>query len=162
MVSNLLQVDMPDNKKLKDYDDEPVQYCTRCYSLKIRHEEQTDTDFCMNCGCTETATATIDKWEKMFEERYGRKYVEKAYNPRGSVYFAMNIQELKKTAYKNKHLPYILRKLYPGFPKGYSKSDSILMLFDRLSKDNRIDDLRYVLYDVSRNIMDANIKDTII
>ena len=33
----------------QNYDDEPVVYCSRCYSLKIKYEEAIDSDCCMEC-----------------------------------------------------------------------------------------------------------------
>lgn len=139
---------MPDNHQ--DYNDEPVVYCAKCYSLKIKHEEFTNCDCCMDCGSTEIRTAPIDKWERLYEGRYGFKFVEKSKDPRGSLFFTMPISTLKQRLYNSKYLRQIIQKLYPRFPMKYSKGDLVLMLFDRLYKDNRIDDLRYLLYDISR------------
>lgn len=136
---------MPNNHK--DYDDEPVTYCPRCYSLKIKHEDITDTDCCMDCGCTEVKETDINTWERMYTRRYGHKYAEKSNDPKESIYFKMSISKLKTKLYQGNMLPYVIRKLYPRFPQGLSRFDSILLLFDKLGKDNRIDDLRYLLYD---------------
>lgn len=135
----------------KDYDDEPVMYCAKCYSLKIRHEEQTDTDYCMDCGSTEVRTASIDEWERLFQGRYGHKFIEKSTDPKRSLFFTMSIKTLKQRLYNSNNLRYIVQRLYPHFPMKYAKGDLVLMLFDRLYKDNRIDDLRCLLYDISRN-----------
>lgn len=136
---------MPENHK--DYDEEPVTYCSRCYSLKIKHEDITDSDVCMDCGCTETLTTDIATWEKLFENRYGHKYVERGNDPRESMYFKMPISKLKSQLYKSSILPYVTKKLYSNFPQGMSKADTIILLFSKLSDDNRMDDLRYMLYD---------------
>lgn len=138
---------MPENHK--DYDEEPVTYCSRCYSLKIKHEDITDSDVCMDCGCTETKTTDISTWEKLFERRYGRKFVDRSTDPRNSIYFKMSLQKLKSVFYKKKDNMSIIHQLYPRFPKGLSTSESIILLFDRLCEDNRIDDLRYILYEQS-------------
>ena len=136
--------------KTKDYDEEPVQYCARCYSLKIMHDDTTDSDICSVCGSTDIATTTIDRWEKLYKNRYGHKFVSRSNNPRDSIYFKMSIAKLKTKVYYSKYLQPILYSLYPNFPQGLSKSESIIMLFDQLSKDNRIDELRYMLYDYSK------------
>lgn len=139
---------MPD--KAKDYDDEPVQYCAKCYSLRIMHDDTTDSDICSVCGSTNIATTTIDRWEKLYENRYGHKFVSRSNDPRDSIYFKMSIAKLKTKVYYSKYLQPILYSLYPHFPQGLSKSESVIMLFDQLSKDNRIDELRYMLYDYSK------------
>lgn len=139
---------MPD--KTKDYDEEPVQYCARCYSLRIMHDDTTDSDICSVCGSTDIATTTIDRWEKLYENRYGHKFVNRSNDPRDSIYFKMSIAKLKTKLYYSKYLQPILYSLYPHFPQGLSKSESVIMLFDQLSKDNRIDELRYMLYDYSK------------
>lgn len=139
---------MPD--KTKDYDEEPVQYCAKCYSLRIMHDDITDSDICSVCGSTDIATITIDRWEKLYENRYGHKFVNRSNDPRDSIYFKMSIAKLKTKVYYSKYLQPILYSLYPHFPQGLSKSESVIMLFDQLSKDNRIDELRYMLYDYSK------------
>lgn len=139
---------MPNNHK--DYDEEPVTYCSRCYSLKIAHEDVTDTDCCMNCGCTEVKETDITTWERMYTRRYGHKFTEKSNDPKDSMYFKMSISKLKDEVYKSKSFLYLIRKLYPKFPQGLGKADMVILLFDKLSKDNRIDDLRYLLYENNR------------
>lgn len=135
---------MPDTK---NYDEEPVTYCSRCYSLKIKHEDVTDSDVCMDCGCTETKTTDISTWEKLYERRYGHKYIEKNNDPRESIYFKVPIARLKTKLYQSRILPYVVKRLYSNFPQGLSRSETVILLFDRLSQDNRMDDLRYMLYD---------------
>ena len=139
---------MPD--KTKDYDEEPVQYCAKCYSLRIMYDDTTDSDICSVCGSTDIATTTIDRWEKLYENRYGHKFVNRSNDPRDSIYFKMSIAKLKTKVYYSKYLQPILYSLYPNFPQGLNKSESVIMLFDQLSKENRIDELRYMLYDYSK------------
>lgn len=139
---------MPNNHK--DYDEEPVTYCPKCYSLKIEHEDITNTDCCMNCGCTEVKETDITTWERMYTRRYGHKFTEKSNDPKDSMYFKMSISKLKDEVYKSKPFLYLIRKLYPKFPQGLGKADMVILLFDKLSKDNRIDDLRYLLYENNR------------
>lgn len=140
---------MPDNQI--NYDSEPVEYCSRCYSLKIKHEDAIDADYCTECGSTEISTTDIDTWEKMYERRYGSKYVERNNDPRCSIYFKMPIARLKAKVFESKQLFKILHKLYPSFPKGLSREDAVILLFDKLSKDNRMDDLRLYLYTLYGN-----------
>lgn len=136
---------------LKEYDEEPVEYCAKCYSLKIKHEERTDTNFCGDCGCTEIKTAPIERWEQLYEGRFGQKFVEKSTDPKKSKYFKMSLSSLKKELYGNKELNSLIRRLYPRFPLKYNREDLVHLLFDRLCKDNRLDDLRYLLYNQSKN-----------
>lgn len=134
-----------------DYDAEPVEYCKRCYSLRIRYEEAIDACCCMDCGSTETGTTDIRTWERMYRDRYGHSFLECKDTPRESPYFKMSIDRLKTLLYNDRNLPAILHQLYHGFPKGLSRSESVILLFDKLSKDNRIDDLRYLYYMKSKN-----------
>lgn len=132
-----------------EYDAEPVIYCAKCYSLGIVHDDVTDTDCCVDCGSTDTASTTIDRWERLYENRYGHKFLERSNDPRDSIYFKLSLANLKTRLYNSRYFMPILYSLYPNFPQGLSKSDSIILLFDQLSKDNRIDDLRYAMHDRS-------------
>jgi hypothetical protein len=140
---------MPDNDN-KSYDSEPVAYCARCYSLKIMHEDAVDADCCMECGSTEISTTSIGNWERLYEERYGHKFVGESSNPRNSIYFKMPVSELKTRVYMDGRWRSMAKRLYPGFPNGLGRADSIILLFDKLSKDGRMDDLRYMLYNYSK------------
>lgn len=140
---------MPDNQI--NYDSEPVEYCSRCYSLKIKHEDSIDSDYCMDCGSTEVSIASIGDWERIYEQRYGKKYVEKNNDPRCSIYFKMPLDRLKAKVFYSKELNKILYRLYPHFPKGLCREDAVILLFDKLSKDNRMDDLRLCLYGIYGN-----------
>jgi hypothetical protein len=133
-----------------NYDLEPVEYCAKCYSLKIKHEDAIDADCCMECGSTEIASASIDEWERLYQRRYGHKYVERNNDPRKSIYFQMPISKLKTKLYKSELLNAIIYHLYPDFPQGLSRENKIILLFDKIAKDNKIDDLRYYLYNIHR------------
>lgn len=138
---------LQENKNI-NYDDEPVEYCSRCYSLKIVHEDSIDADCCMECGSTDISSASIDTWEKLYEKRYGRKFVERNNDPRTSIYFKLSESTLKTKLYQDKKLlKTVIYKLYPKFPEGLSREEEILVLFDRLCKDNRMDELRTILYE---------------
>lgn len=55
---------------------EEVYYCKNCLSLRIITMD-IGYDFCDECGMTDIGVTTIDKWEKMYEERYGYKFLNK-------------------------------------------------------------------------------------
>lgn len=56
----------------------PVYYCRQCLSLKIRYIPGiTDTDYCDECNSTDIQQTTIDEWEKLYESRYGYKFLNK-------------------------------------------------------------------------------------
>lgn len=58
------------------YNDEPVYYCKHCLSLKIRDAGLPDLLYCDECGTSDIQTTNILEWERMFEEKYGFKYLE--------------------------------------------------------------------------------------
>ena len=57
------------------YDEEPVFYCTKCLSLRIR--SALGMDYCDECGSSDIASCNIEEWERMFRERYKRSYINK-------------------------------------------------------------------------------------
>lgn len=136
-------------ERLKDYDSEPVTYCSKCYSLKIIHEDAIDSDCCGDCGCSDMKTSSIGEWEKLFENRYGHKYVEASHDIRKNPIFQMSNDKLKTKLFNDPTWRDICRTLYPVFPNWLSKADSIILLFAKLSQDNRLDDLRIEL--INRN-----------
>ena len=76
------------------------------------------------------------------------KFVERNNDPRTSIYFKLSESTLKTKLYQDKKLlRTVLHKLYPKFPEGLSREEEILVLFDRLCKDNRMDELRMILYE---------------
>jgi len=141
---------MTNQEKLQDYDSEPVFYCTRCYSLKVKYEEAIDAECCGECGCSDIASCSIEEWETKFQKRYGNKYTVKSEDPRTSPIFKMTLEKLKTKVYEMPIWKNIIHALYPKFPEGLSKADSLLLLFDKLIKDNRLDDLKMLLYKISR------------
>lgn len=136
---------MSSTKKSKDYDDEPVRYCANCYSLKIQYEEAFDTDCCMECGSTTTKESSIEEWERLYEKRYGRKFVERNNNLKNSPMFTMPLSKLRKKLFDSPNMDKIIHMLYPEFPGGLSKADSMVLLFDKVVRDNKLDDLRLLM-----------------
>ena len=136
---------MSELQKIEEYDSEPVMYCSRCFSLKIKYEEAIDSDCCMECGCPDIAESSIEEWEALYEKRYGHKYAEKSNDPRKSPIFKLSIKELKNKVY-NGPWQKITKALYPHFPEWMGRKDSVLLLFDKLIRDKRMDDLKMFLF----------------
>lgn len=67
-----------DNIHKEQYNDEPVFYCRSCMSLKIKTVAiGSDLDFCDECGSTDIEQTHIEKWRKLYRERYGFDYLNK-------------------------------------------------------------------------------------
>lgn len=60
----------------KEYNEEPVLYCERCLSLRIRNIND-EIDFCDNCGSADILETDIGTWEKLYFEKYGHYYIDK-------------------------------------------------------------------------------------
>lgn len=136
---------MSKQDKIKEYDEEPVMYCARCYSLNIVHEDVIDSDCCGRCGCTDFKTSSIEEWERLYKERYGHKFVENSHDLRKSPVFMLPMDRLKTMVYKDECWKKLCRTMYPTFPNGLSRVDSIVLLFTMLIQDNRLDELRVEL-----------------
>lgn len=136
---------MSTQEQLNDYDSEPVRYCARCYSLKVKYDESIDSEYCVDCGSSDIAESSIDEWEKKFERRYNCRYVVKNEDPQQSFLFNLPIEKLKTKVYNSPHWKEIINRLYPHFPGGLSRTDSIILLFDKLVKDNKLKDLKLML-----------------
>ena len=132
-------------ERVIDYEDEPVKYCPRCLSLKIKYEEIRDTEYCGDCGCTDIEEAPIDVWERKYKAKYGHSFVEKGNDPKKSPIFQMTRIELRKKVYDSPKWKNIIEAMYPSFPGGLSKIDSILLFFDKLIRENKLDDLKLLL-----------------
>lgn len=62
----------------EQYNDIPVFYCKHCLSIKIKTVlEDSDLDYCDECGSTDIEQAHIGDWEKLYKERYGFNYLDK-------------------------------------------------------------------------------------
>ena len=129
----------------RDYDTEPVRYCSKCYSLKIRYDEASDIEYCADCGCSDMLESSIEDWERLYEQRFGHKYVVRSDNPKNSYIFKLPLSKLKSMLFESPIWRTFVKSLYPRFPMGLGKADSIILLFDKLVKDNRLDDLRLLL-----------------
>lgn len=137
---------MSEENKNQDYDSEPVRYCARCFSLKIRYEESIDSEYCADCGSSDILEAPIEEWEKKYERRYKHKFAEREEDPKKTFIFKLPLEKLKTRIYESAKWKEIIKMMYPRFPEGYSKIDSIILFFDTLIRQNRIDELRLVLH----------------
>ena len=137
---------MPEHDRNNDYDSEPVVYCAKCLSLKIEHEDTLDIDCCGNCGSTDVIESSFNVWERRYEAKYGKKFAVKNDNPRNSPIFKLSLTKLMAKVSDCPKWESIIKDVYGHFPKGISKADSIVMFFDRLIRDNKLDSLRLLLY----------------
>lgn len=137
-------------RKSDKYESDPVYYCSKCYSLNIQHEDSIDEDCCMDCGCIDIKESDINTWEKMYERRYGRKYMSRGTDIHKHPIFLLSLKKLKVCVYGMSSWLMLARTLYNDFPLGLNKMESIMLLFDKLVHDNRIDDLRTLLVDYDR------------
>lgn len=136
---------MSTQEKLKDYDSEPVLYCANCLSLKIRHNDVIDMDYC-DCGCTDIRECLPEEWERKYEKKYGHKYVSQPKDVKKSPIWQLSFSALMTKVSKSPKWEYIIKEIYGALPKGLSKADSIVVFFDKLIKDNKLDSLRMLLY----------------
>ena len=56
-------------------DEDKVLYCPDCLSLSIIGIEGTDICYCKRCGCTNIQEIEFDKWDRLYQKKYGKKYV---------------------------------------------------------------------------------------
>lgn len=136
---------MTDQTNYNDYDSEPIEFCAECYSLKIKHEDAIDADYCGDCGCSNIREASVYEWEALYEKKYGHKYVVKTNDPKKSPVFKLPMSKLMDRLSNLQQWKEIIHSLYPRFPGGFGKADSIVLFFDKLVKDNRLNDLRMLL-----------------
>lgn len=138
-------------KKKQEVEEEPITYCKRCYSIKVRFEDSIGMDCCGDCGCTDFGTASFEEWEGLYKGRYGHKYMEDVGEVRKNPIFQMDIEKLKTLLYKNPAWREICVTMYSTFPNWLSKTDSIILLFAKLCQENRLDDLRRELIKREKN-----------
>lgn len=59
------------------YNEEPVYYCESCLSLKILNYSGIVDCYCGECTSTRIAQCNIQEWEKLYEQKYGYKFLNK-------------------------------------------------------------------------------------
>lgn len=122
-------------------------FCARCYSIRFKYEDSIGMECCKDCGCTDFRQSTFEEWNSLYKNRYGHPYLEDKGVIRRSPVFLLSIEQLKTRLFKSSYCMDMCKALYPGFPDGLSKEDSVLLLFSKLEKDNRVDALRMEMYD---------------
>ena len=64
-----------------EYNNEPIDYCKTCLSIKIKTVEFKDTDqevdYCIDCSNTELETAHVSIWADLYEEKYGETFLNR-------------------------------------------------------------------------------------
>ena len=142
---------MVKQEKSKAEEPDTIDFCAKCYSIKIKYEDSIGMDCCESCGCTDFKTASFEEWEKLYERRYGHKFVEEKGDIRKSPIFQMSLDSLKLKVFDNPSWREICKTLYPSFPNWLSRADSVILLFAKLYQDNRLDDLRMELINRNKN-----------
>lgn len=65
---------------VNDYNDEPVEYCTICLSLKTLTLDSgdigEDIPYCGDCGNSDLAETHIVLHNRMYKERYKKSYLD--------------------------------------------------------------------------------------
>jgi hypothetical protein len=59
----------------EEYNQIPVHYCKNCLSLAIIKSDDNSHVFCKDCGGTEMSVTSIDTWEFLFEQEFGKLFV---------------------------------------------------------------------------------------
>lgn len=58
----------------EDYNNIPIHFCTNCLSINIRFTDD-ELDFCDDCGDIDIKTTHVDLWSRLYEEKYGHKFL---------------------------------------------------------------------------------------
>lgn len=73
---------------MEGYNDIPVFYCKDCLSLMIKTvAEDSDLDYCDECGSTDIGNLHIEAWQGLYEKRYGFNYLTKRIKGNGRERF---------------------------------------------------------------------------
>ena len=136
---------MPDAVQVNDYDSEPVRFCARCYSLKVKYDEEMDSEYCADCGSSDILELPFEAWEQKYEKRYGHKFAVKTEDPHKTFIFNLSTEDLKKKVCNSDKWKEIIKSIYPSFPGGLTKAESIILFFHTLIKENKLNDLKFLL-----------------
>jgi hypothetical protein len=142
---------MTEQDKCNEYNAEPVYYCANCYSLKIAYEDTLDLDCCMDCGSSNIKTTSIENWEALYKRRYGKPFVTKQADYRNHPIYKLSNSDLMVKVAESPEWKKIVYELYPHFPSFLRREDAIMLFFDKLITDNKVDDLKLILIDKFNN-----------
>jgi ribosomal protein S27AE len=56
-------------------DEDKVLYCPTCLSLQIMGVDGTDICYCGKCGSTDIKEIDFDEWDKLYQKKYGKKFM---------------------------------------------------------------------------------------
>lgn len=129
-----------------EYDLEPVSYCPKCYSLKIGYIPGVeDSDYCMDCGCVDIARGNIYEWEKLYERRYGHKYVTERKNYEGHPIWNLPLKSLREKVLGSPYYKDIIKDVYPAWSHYGNVVDTVYLFFDNVLKDKLLTKLKRVM-----------------
>ena len=133
-----------------EYDLEPVSYCPKCYSLKIGYIPGVDdSDYCMECGCLDIVQGNIYDWEKLYEGRYGHKYVTIKKTIDRHPIWNLSVRDLRKKLLQSRCYMEIIREIYPDWRYFGTPVDVVFYFFDNIIKDRMMTRLRKIM--IARN-----------
>ena len=142
---------MKDTQDFNEYDLEPVSYCPKCYSLKIGYIPGVDdSDYCMDCGCIDVARGTIFEWEKLYEDRYGHKYITSRKNIEGHPIWKLSVKDLRRMLLDSSYCRNIMRSVYPNWKQQGTIVDAVFLFFDNVIHDKMLSKLKKIMIERQR------------
>lgn len=138
-----LRYTMKNTQDRTEYDLEPVSYCPKCYSLKIGYIPGVEgSDYCMDCGCVDVVTGNIYDWEKLYEDRYGHKYVTGRKSFEGHPLWNLPLKDLRRKMLESQYCMDIIRDVYPDWNHHGKLIDMVFLFFDNVIKDKLLSKLK--------------------
>lgn len=137
---------MKDTQNHDEYDLEPVSYCPKCYSLKIGYVPGAENmEYCMDCGCLDIALANIYDWERLYEERYGHKFVVKRNKDEGHPIWKLSAKDLRTKVLESPYYKDIIKGIYPDWKYDGHIVDVVFLFMDNIIKDGLLPKLKKLL-----------------
>lgn len=127
----------------EEYDSEPVSYCPKCYSLKIGYVPGTeDMEYCMDCGCLDIVTTNIYEWEKLYEARYGHKFIVKRNRDEEHPIWKLSIKDLRTKVLESFYYKEIILEIYPDWNYFANPVSTVFLFMDNVMKDRLLPKLK--------------------
>ena len=137
---------MNNTQNHNEFDLEPVSYCPKCYSLKIGYVPGVEgMEYCMDCGCLDIASTDIYEWEKLYEERYGHKFVTQKSSVEGHPIWNLRLKDLRTKVLESPYYKDIIREVYPDWKYYSNPVDTVFLFFDSVVKDGLLPKLKRVM-----------------